>query len=141
MISLFCSFGHSKEVATRYGLSAISVMDDAVYAQVNKNDIVVFFCPAYGDAELPESMERFLRWLVTRNKKYLICEIGNVFGFETSFGVAKIIRCCLDEIGWEEIGPSLMLDSEPEIDWNSFETWKGETYALLNRCENSKADN
>jgi len=101
------------------------------------SDLVVFICPTYGDEELPHSMEDFLINLKVKNKNYVVCELGNYYGFDDfSFGAKKIIEQKLLNLGWKKFYNSLSLDSVPKINWNSFFSWKTNLdYAIQNRCK------
>lgn len=120
--------GHSKKVAL-----AISNLAQQVSKQTKIcADIVVFVCPTYGDEELPHNMEDFLQALEVKDKKYVICELGNYYGFENfEFGAAKIIEWELNRRGWKKFFPSFSLDSLPEIDWEPWEKWKKELQDVL----------
>lgn len=114
--------GHSKKVAERfekcYDVKSNPSLDE---------DIILFICPTYGDEELSPDMESFIISITESNKMFVICELGNYYGYDDfSFGAKKIIKHSLEELNWVEFFPSLSLDSMPLIDWSTFESWKKE---------------
>lgn len=113
--------GKSKIIAHKFDYEVSHVNNAKLWA-----DLIIFICPTYGDEELPADMEKFLINLKLTNKLYVICELGNYYGYEEfEFGAKKIIENCLKTLLWKEFFPSLSLDSLPIIDWNTFYTWKG----------------
>lgn len=88
-------------------------------------DIVLFMCPTYGDEELPHAMEDFLTNLTVENKSYVICELGNYYGYDDfEFGSKKIIEYNLKNLKWTKFYKGLSLDSMPNVDWKTFNKWK-----------------
>lgn len=75
-----------------------------------------------GDEELPQPMEDYLFNLKQFNKKYLVCELGNYFGFENYCGSKKVACQILDSLGWIKIS-EVSLDSLPKLDLISLEIW------------------
>ncbi len=67
-------------------------------------------------------MEDYLFNLKVKNKKYLVCELGNYFGFENYCGCKKIVFKILDSLGWEKIS-DISLDSLPNLDTIRLEKW------------------
>jgi flavodoxin len=91
--------------------------------KIDQYDEFFFVVSNRGDEELPECFENFLNNLITLNKKYYICEIGNYFGFEYEFfGSRKIVDFILKRLGWEEVS-SLSVDSMPAIDEERLIDW------------------
>ena len=112
--------GKSKTVAQKFNFDVKHVNDFELWA-----DIVLFICPTYGDEELPSNMEKFLINLKTENKLYVICELGNYYGYDDfEFGAKKIIEQSLNKLNWKKFHNGLSLDSMPNIDWNVFDVWK-----------------
>lgn len=122
--------GHSKKVANMF-----VDCHDATSNPTLDSEIILFVCPTYGDEELHPAMEKFLISITEKTKKYVICELGNYYGYEDfSFGARKIIESHLKKLGWTEFFPSLSLDSMPSIDWQTFNDWKaGLDNAVQNR--------
>lgn len=123
--------GHSKSVAKKFK-DCHDVKDNP---PLNSN-IILFICPTYGDEELPLEMEEFICSIKEKRKLFVICELGNYYGYDSfNFGAKKILKSYLEELGWIEFFPSLSLDSMPQIDWETFERWKKELEnALQNHC-------
>lgn len=87
-------------------------------------DLFFWFCPTYGDAELPLDMEDFLQKLTIRDKRFIICELGNYYGYDDyQFGALKIIKNHLITLGWREDMEGFSLDSLPKVNWNSYYSW------------------
>ena len=68
-------------------------------------------------------MEDYLLSLQLRGKKFAVCELGNYFGQEETFGAATLIEAVLVKLGWEKAGLSLSLDTIPNIDYNQLDLW------------------
>lgn len=120
-----------QEFIKRVNIPVYNVINIA--ADLEKFDFFIFFCPTYGDEELPESMEQFLLNFKLLNKKYTICELGNYYGYDDyQFGALKIINYHLNNLGWQEVVESFSLDSLPRIDWDSFKNWENKVYSFLN---------
>ena len=123
--------GHSKKVAQRFGLC----YDSSTFPSLDE-DITLFICPTYGDEELPPAMENFLCSITCTKKLFVICELGNYYGYDDfRFGALKIIDAHLKSLGWNEFFPALSLDSMPSIDWTTFENWKRELCHALQTME------
>jgi len=121
--------GHSKSVALKFDPCAIHVSQSPPLT-----GIVAFFCPTYGDEELPPVMDKFIYKIQTKSLQYILCELGNYFGQDDfEFGAAIIIKTKLDSLGWAQIGNTLSLDSFPKIDWKSFYAWKNDIGDILRR--------
>lgn len=61
--------------------------------QFSVYDILMFFCPTYGDEELQPDMEKFITdfSLDMSGKQFVICELGNYYGYEDfSLGRCKL---------------------------------------------------
>jgi flavodoxin len=118
----------SKHGKTKLAATKASIILKTPFFHVKDNPIiencVIFLCPTYGDEELPPDMEFYLISLTETNKKFIICELGNYYGYDNyEFGAGKIIKNILTNLNWVEIYPMLSLDSLPKTDWNIFETW------------------
>lgn len=111
--------GKSLEVAKSFGLPIENVSNNP---DLEKYSGVLIVCPTYGDEEVPLEMEDYLINLKTKNKKYAICELGNLFGHESEFGPLKIIEHELNKRNWQKIN-SISLDSVPDVDWESLKIW------------------
>lgn len=124
--------GKSKIVAHKFNYDVKHISDFKLWA-----DIILFVCPTYGDEELPLNMEKFLINLKTKNKLYVICELGNYYGYDDfEFGAKKIIEQTLIKLNWKNFHNNLSLDSMPTVDWNVFDVWKeGFENALRNVWE------
>jgi flavodoxin len=121
--------GRSKKVAQQF-----DNFHNAKEMPMLDEDIILFICPTYGDEELHPAMENFLI-SITEKKSYVICELGNYYGYDDfSFGAKKIIESHLKQLGWSEFFPSLSLDSMPSIDWKTFNIWKDKLENALQNC-------
>lgn len=119
--------GHSKKVAQRFG-----ECHDAETHPLLDEDVILFICPTYGDEELPLTMENFLCSIIDTEKMFVICELGNYYGYDDfNFGALRIIESHLENLGWREFFPSISLDSMPSIDWETFENWKVKLHHAL----------
>ena len=123
--------GHTRNAVSK--ISEITAFDCAyIKPDLTKFEIVLFFCPTYGDEELPSAMENFLEEITVSNKHYSICELGNYFGFEEeSFGILPIFRNKLNSLNWKEFFKPLSLDSLPDVEWDVLECWKKDLYAAI----------
>lgn len=121
--------GRSKKVAQRFDNNH----NAETYPALDE-DVILFVCPTYGDEELPPAMEQFLMSIKEQDKQYVICELGNYYGYDDfRFGALKIIDAHLKNLGWREFFPALSLDSMPYIDWDTFNRWKEELDHALQR--------
>lgn len=95
-------------------------------------DVTLFICPTYGDEELPHDMEDFLLKLNVKNKLFVICEIGNYYGYDDfTFGAKEVIQRYLQSLGWKKFYSGISLDVIPVIRWNVLNTWKDKLYENL----------
>lgn len=118
--------GYAREVARRVvtRLHRPCRLYDATEPILQPPDVLLFFSPTYGDAELHDSMEACLRRLAWRERAFGICELGNYYGYdEPEFGSAKIFRAHLLPLGWREVFPTLSLDSLPTPIWEDLDRW------------------
>lgn len=126
--------GHTRKVARTLPLPRYDLKDGM--PNIGMFDLVIILCPTYGDGELPIEMEDFVED-VPGIKDFLVCELGNYYGFEDqTFGVSEIIRNRLAAKGWIEVGESLSLDSLPRIDWDAWNPWKSRLRDLV--CPNGQ---
>lgn len=103
-----------------------NVKDISVNTFLLDYELLFFICPTYGDEELQDDMEEFLKYFKfdLSSKKYVICETGNYYGYDNfEFGAKKIIDWHLRNLGATEYYPGFSLDTLPKIDWESFEKW------------------
>jgi flavodoxin len=85
---------------------------------------LILVAPTHGDAELHDDMESFLQRLTLRGRRYVLCELGNYYGYdEPGFGSVRIMRARLNALDWSEAFPSLSLDALPELDWPDLAAW------------------
>lgn len=89
---------------------------------LSEEDLIILVLSNIGDEELPQPMEDYLFNLIDRNKKYIICELGNYFGFETYAGCKKVAFKILDSLGWTRLA-DISLDSLPELDLTKLKKW------------------
>lgn len=108
---------------TRLGLPCdVAVVADAPV--LGQYDTVLLFTPTHGDEELQDAMETYLVGLPPGGHSYVVCELGNYYGYdEPGFGAARTVQRHLDGLGWRERFPPLSLDSLPEVDWPALEAW------------------
>jgi len=86
---------------------------------------LVIVSPNYGDAEVPEDIEKFLINRSREINKWVVLEIGNYGGFDDwSFGARERIGLCMKKNGLsEEALPGVGLDTLPRIDWGTLDRW------------------
>lgn len=99
-------------------------------------DVFLFFTPTYGDEELHEDMETFLRSLTVdlTGKKFVLCELGNYGGYDDfAFGALQIIRRRLLELHATEFCSPLSLDSFPRLNEDQLSRWVAHVDASLKR--------
>lgn len=118
---------HTKKVVDnilvdfQFDVYNVSNCDQSVF---HHYDLIIIFCPTYGDEELPLEMEDFIHKLTIINKAFVICELGNYYGYDDyQFGALKILKNQLLSLGWTEAMPGLSLDSLPKIEWDCFYKW------------------
>jgi len=75
-----------------------------------------------GDEELPQPMEDYLYNLSIREKKYLVCELGNYFGLENYCGCKKVLFKLLERLCWKKISDT-SIDSMPELNRTDLDKW------------------
>jgi flavodoxin len=89
-------------------------------------ELLLWFCPTYGDEELQEDMESFLLRFHPdlSTKKFCVCELGNYYGYDNfQFGALRIIRNHLLALRASEICEPLSLDSHPHVPWDHVSDW------------------
>lgn len=104
--------------------------------QISDHELLIFFSPTYGDEELQPDMEDFLRYfsLDLSGKQFVICELGNYYGYEDfSFGAMPILRRRLLELGALEFCTPLSLDTMPRVSWEQLHRW----IEYVNSCLNN----
>ena len=98
-------------------------------------DLLLFFCPTYGDEELQQDMEDYLRQLALdlTGKRFAVCELGNYYGYDDfSFGAMRILRRRLLELNGRELCQPLSLDSLPKVNWGQLSRWVAAVNLSLN---------
>lgn len=120
-IIYYSRHGHSKRVANYFK----DYFEIKKYGyDISNFELILFIIPTYGDEELPLEFEDYFINLDLRYKSYIVCELGNYFGYdEYEWGTSKIISNYLNKLGWREYHPSLSLDSFPDIDWDILTKW------------------
>lgn len=98
-------------------------------------DVIFFICPTYGDEELPHDMEDYLLNIKLNDKFFVICEIGNYYGYDDfTFGPKIIIEKHLHSLRWKKFFSGFSLDVIPIVRWDALNKWKEGLYeALRNR--------
>lgn len=115
-----------------------SYFDNSTNIKNNPNidcDLLIILCPTYGDEELPLEMEDYLfQMKIIKMKYFVICELGNYYGYDDfTFGAGIILKKYFENLGFKEFLPMLSLDSIPRIDWNNFHKWKSNLYEKIHR--------
>lgn len=130
---IFCSpHGRTRKVV-EHALQELAVkpdvfdLKDAQPTDILRDyDLLLVFCPTYGDEELPEAMENYILNLKTdlTGRLFTICELGNYYGYDDyCFGAMNIIRQCLEKLGARELCSPLSFDSLPKVNWNHLSNW------------------
>lgn len=124
-------FGRTRRVVTE--VKAQLAFDADVYdvkdlsgSELAPYDLLMWFCPTYGDEELHDGMEAYLRGFNAdlSGKKISICELGNYYGYDDfQFGAMRIIRAHLLSLKASEICEPLSLDSFPRVAWDHLSDW------------------
>ena len=94
--------------------------------KIQSCDVLLVFSPTYGDEELQQDMEDFLRGFSANlaGRRFALCELGNYGGYDDfSFGAAHILRRRLRELGATELCSALSLDAMPRIQWEHLHQW------------------
>jgi len=125
-----------KEVLLRLNVQpeVFDVKDRPSNEQLADFDLFLFFTPTYGDEELQEDMENFIEGfdLDLRGKQFVICELGNYYGYDTySFGAMAILRQRLIKLNGREIFSPLSLDSYPKLHREHLFDWVEQLNARL----------
>ena len=82
------SHGRTKKVLTEalelldVEPDVFNVKDGVDQGRLEEYDLLIFFCPTYGDEELQDDMENFIADfdLELAGKQFAICELGNFYG-------------------------------------------------------------
>ena len=106
-------------ISTYFNAPSYAVGDNP---DISGYEIIIFVIPNVGDEELPQSMENFLCNLKIINKRYVVCELGNYFGFEKYGGCKQFAIKILNALGWKKIS-DISIDSLPELDLASLNNW------------------
>lgn len=116
-----------------------NVKDVSPSGDLSRYELLMFFCPTYGDEELQPDMEKFIRDFSQdlTGKRFVICELGNYYGYEDfSFGAMPIIRRHLIALGGEELCTPLSLDTMPRVEWTHLHRWVDHVNGVLNNESN-----
>jgi flavodoxin len=103
-----------------------NVKDEPLKGNLSDYDLLMFFCPTYGDEELQPDMEKFITnfSLDLTGKRFVICELGNYYGYEDfSFGAMPILKRHLIGLSAEELCSPLSLDAMPRVEWGQLHRW------------------
>lgn len=116
--------GMVSEVANRlseiFCIESVSCQDAD---DLEKYSLIIFVFSNCGDEELHPILEEYLINLRVKNKKYILCELGNYFGFEMDcFGCKIVVQKLLKDLGWVELN-NVSIDSFPDLDLTSFNEW------------------
>ena len=114
-------------ILAEYFKCEISPVEENPYLE--NHDVIIFVISNTGDEELPKTIEDYLYLLNVKNKKYIICELGNYFGFENYNGCKKVAFKILDALGWEKIS-DISLDSLPNLDLDSLKNWLDKLHVI-----------
>lgn len=140
--ALLYSSSHGKtrkvvsEVLPRLKLQpdVFDVKDRPAQTQLAGYDLFLVFTPTYGDEELQDDMEDFIDGfnLDLRGRQFVICELGNYYGYDTySFGALPILRQWLTKLNAREFFCPLSLDSFPKVHWQHLYDWVEQLNARL----------
>jgi flavodoxin len=104
-------------------------------------DLLLFFCPTYGDEELQQDMEQLLlTFSVDLGGRYFaVCELGSYYGYDDfSFGAMRMIRRHLLNLNAQELCEPLSLDSFPRMSREHLLDWvdylNGKIYERFGLC-------
>lgn len=125
------------EVLPRLGIrpDVFDVKDRPGAAELAASEVLLFFCPTYGDEELQADMEEFLAGfsLDLSGRHFAICELGNYSGYDNfSLGAMRIIRAHLLRMNGIELCEPLSLDSFPRLHWGHLFDWVERLNTRLN---------
>lgn len=104
----------------------IDVQDEPPQGVLVDYDVLLFFTPTYGDEELHEPMEAFIRRVSAdlSRQRFAICELGNYGGYDDfGFGALRILQRRLLELNARELGTHLSLDSLPQLSHEQLHRW------------------
>ena len=83
---------------------------------------MLFVVSNVGDEELCQPMEDYIYNIKLKSKKFLVCELGNYFGFENYVGCKKIVISLLEKLKWQKLS-DISIDSLPNLDLESLYNW------------------
>ena len=89
---------------------------------LNGLDDIIIVLSNTGDEEMPQPMEDFLASMVVRGKRYVVCELGNYFGFENYSGCKKEVFKIAQALEWKLLS-DVSIDSYPAVDEESLQRW------------------
>lgn len=102
------------------------VKDRPPSSRLSEYEVLLFCTPTYGDEELQDDMEEFLRTfdLDLAGKRFALVELGNYYGYDDyTFGAMSILRRRLTELHGSELCEPLSLDSLPKVNWEHLDRW------------------
>lgn len=110
----------------KFSFDAYNVKEIKDLKLIEDYNLLIFFCPTYGDMEPQEDIENFLmRFNIDMSEKYFaVCRIGTYEGydlFEPSCG--RIVRVEMLNRGGIEIIQPISIDSLPGIDQIALGRW------------------
>ena len=109
----------AKILADQFNCDIVAAEDNPSLLQF---DTIIIVVSNVGDEEICQPMEDYLAALEVKNKKYMVCELGNYFGFEDYSGCKKVVIKILDTLGWKKIS-DVSLDSLPTLDMYGLNKW------------------
>lgn len=134
-------FGRTRQVV-REALRLLAIKPEVVEIgpdlaedRLSDADLLLVFTPNYGDGELHEPMEEFLRRLKADlpMTRFAICELGNYGGYDDfSFGALHKVRTILLSLNAIELCQHLSLDSMPRLDSRQLDRWINMVNATAN---------
>jgi flavodoxin len=109
------------------GVTAKNIITDkATPDELEAHELVLLITATYGDQELHDNMEELLIAIAKgiEGKRYIICEIGNYYGYDDyTFGAARIIDSCLKASGGIRSMKFASIDSLPKLDLVAMDKW------------------
>lgn len=110
----------------RFPIELVCVSELAGAEAFKPYDLLLFFASTWGDGELQVDMEHFFARppLQLGGKHYVICELGNYYGYDDfEFGAMHIMRHHLEVAGGIELIEPFSMDSLPRKDWRGLARW------------------
>lgn len=113
-----------------------NISEPASEIEMTNYKILIFIVATYGDQELHDSYEDYIRTKgnFNSNHKFSICEIGNYEGYDTfDYGGGIIVKTHVENFQAKEILPMYSIDTLPLIDDRKLNKWLDE---LSKKIEN-----